>query len=551
MLRYAINAAAIFVIAGAGASAQTFGAGGRAQPALAADGIAPVREGNTAWSAARGVYDVLIEFPRPARTQPVVGGGDPGRAGRILNQLHAQGRAAGHHGDLYDNRDSGHSSLSRERFPTLTVTRYAEDTRAARLHYGLNLNVDFGATVIGNSSTAVTSGPLARSLPRLALTAPGGPSALFRQYARNHVYIYPAHRDHGAGTGDLLPANTPYMLISQGSSGSDRPLLEAAAMTLAAFQPRTKAALRENGLIAPTLQMILRLARVDGDVRRYLSPEAHPSVFSGATPLERLVRLANALAPDQIPPMPQLAAIELTEEDQPPSGPVMSETLFDTPSAIARVAHGLTHTRRWRLSAAGTRDPNGRPLQFRWVLLRGAPEAVRLSPAQGGGAEAIVEVDWGAGDGSAPRAEIAVFAHNGAVWSAPAIFSVLTPVHERREWDAGGRILFVDHATAPPSDPLVFPARRWSDAFERTPDGALLGWRRQRADGSIDRFTRHGARVIDEDELDRPLRAVGIGYDLVRPSPGAPATVVERETSEVLIYEYDGAGDRLGRATQE
>ena len=43
----------------------------------------------------------------------------------ILREHAARGRAAGNHGDLYDNRDRGHSSLKREAFPQLAFVDYA------------------------------------------------------------------------------------------------------------------------------------------------------------------------------------------------------------------------------------------------------------------------------------------------------------------------------------------------------------------------------------------------------------------------------------------
>ena len=58
---------------------------------------------------------------------------------------------------------------------------------------------------------------------------------------------------------DLSP-NTPYLIASQGSSGSDQPFMRAIPYTLAAFRPEVKRKLIDNGLLMPTLQMILRQA---------------------------------------------------------------------------------------------------------------------------------------------------------------------------------------------------------------------------------------------------------------------------------------------------
>ena len=77
-----------------------------------------------------------------------------------------RGRAAGNHGDLYDNRDRGHSKLDPGAHPQLAFVGYSEAARAADLDYGLNESLAFDHPTFGNSSTAITDGALWRSLPR-------------------------------------------------------------------------------------------------------------------------------------------------------------------------------------------------------------------------------------------------------------------------------------------------------------------------------------------------------------------------------------------------
>jgi hypothetical protein len=123
-------------------------------------------------------------------------------------------------------------------FPQLSRIEYGEAATALGLANGLQLRIFYNAVVLGNSSTALTGGFQWRSLPRQAYTIPGGPGILYTQYVGNHLYVYPEHRDHDIDHfGDVYPTNTPYLVTSQGSSGSDRPFLDAIACTLAAFQP--------------------------------------------------------------------------------------------------------------------------------------------------------------------------------------------------------------------------------------------------------------------------------------------------------------------------
>ena len=56
-------------------------------------------------------------------------------------------------------------------FPGLARLRYSPELRGD--DFGLALRFRFPAVVLGNSSTAITGGPNARSLTRLAMTEPG------------------------------------------------------------------------------------------------------------------------------------------------------------------------------------------------------------------------------------------------------------------------------------------------------------------------------------------------------------------------------------------
>ena len=242
-----------------------------------------------------------------------------GIAADDLNGWFLQGTAAGNYGDLYDNRDGGHSLLPAEDFPQLTSVRYDDEAQKAGLDRALNRYMLFNAPTIGNASLALTGGALWRSLPREALTDPAQVASLFQQYVANQIYVYPAHKDYGTGLGDLITANTPYMLISVGSSGSDQPLLKALAATLAAFRPEVKAFLIKNGLIAPTLQWIFRRGQlgIDSD-EDYLLGRAHPSAFDGKRiNLPDMLERAHRLQASEVPPMVQL---HVTEESHGEAG---------------------------------------------------------------------------------------------------------------------------------------------------------------------------------------------------------------------------------------
>jgi hypothetical protein len=453
-----------------------------------------------------------------------------GAAHQMLRRLFVAGKAAGNSGDLYENRDRGHSRLLPEAHPQLTHVIYADSALAQSWDYGLAGPLIYDAPLIGNSSTALTAGVFWRSQPRLALTAGDGlwPHRLYQNYVAGQIHVYPEHRDHDPEQGDLLPANTPYYLISQGSSGSDRAHLEALVMILAAFRPDTKAVLRETGLIASTVQMVYRRARVGVRNRAaYLSGAAHPSVFRAHDiALARMVGLANAIKPDEIPPMVRLKVLEESngEEGVDFFGEGISEVLFDTPSAIARVWRSRTGRRSMVVTAADTRDPNGRALRFDWVMLRGDPGRVRITPLTPDGRYAHIEMDWqdplptlGAPDILSHRIDIGVFANNGIHDSAPAFISVLLPRHEARVYapgpDGAPRIISIDRGRVDGiyADPQLFPEIPWRDHYHYDAAGRFTGWTRHRA-GEVTEYDVAGRRILVRDAQGLPVKTAPVRY---------------------------------------
>jgi len=425
---------------------------------------------------------------------------------------------------------------------------------------GLQTRILFDRIVLGNSSTAI-KGKSWRSQGRHALTRPGLAERMFRQYVSNHVYVYPEHRDHDPEHGDLFPANTPYFLVSQGSSYTDRPLMRSVAAILAAFRPETKTFLAERGLIAPTVQMIIRrgLRHVRTDAA-YLSALAHPTVFrSGPLDMHAMIRRANALEPGEVPPMVRLAVLS---EPGPRPGvdhyaATAEQTLFDTPSAIARIFRSTRDAHVMRITAGATRDPNGRALTFHWRLLRGDPDRVRIETEGARRETATLRIGWqgrrtvpGRKDLTSHRVDIAVFADNGEWLSAPAFISVAFPPRQVRAYDAQGRIVSIDYADPDRAgryaDPKLFYRRDWRDTYAYDDEGRLTGWTRSSADGKAE-FAPDGALVVERDGQGRPAIGEAVAYRLERHGEGVDVHVRWEPTGRRHGYAYDGPGDASGR----
>ncbi|MEX0280704.1 MAG: hypothetical protein AB3N13_05880 [Arenibacterium sp.] len=454
-----------------------------------------------------------------------------GDAATLLNSLVARGQSQGFGGILYENRDRGHSSFNQDQYPNLTFVRYGPVLRRANVDYGVALSILINRPLIGNSSTALTSGYQARSLTRLAMTVTNGASAAFLQFASNSLYIYPEHHDHDAL--DMYPANWLYTLNSQGSSGSDRRFVQAMLMTLAAFPKQTRAFLEQHSLLVPTLQMIMRrnLSGVNSQAD-YMSAKAHPMAFDNERlRMGRMVSQAASLNRADVAP---LVHLDMLEEDFSDQGGLAgrNEQFFTTPGAIARIWRGLQWEREFVVSAEKTTDPNGRELKFFWTTLQGDGQKITIEPLNETGSRARITMRWHdlytvpplASDGGKPRqtsrVDIGVFAYNGAMLSAPSFVSVAFPTHQKRQYgtlpDGSVQLLSIDYNAKKREaryDPITFWSAAWTDSFDYDDAGALEGWTRKTSKATYafqgDGRLADGRKVVYE-----PLEIVNRAPDL-------------------------------------
>lgn len=521
-------------------------------PAEVTDGVALVADGNTAIDPRSGLFVPLFqESPAPDREAEITTFEGP--AGDKLRQWWSEGTAAGHHGDLYDNRDGDHSDLARKLFPLLNRIEYGPEAKALNLQSGLPTRLVHPGVILGNASVAWTGGPFWRSMPRLATTDQRALALLLHQYTHNQLYIYPSHHDHlpghngrrgdaAGGHGDVYYANTPYLLTSQGSSYTDQPFMQALALTMAAFQPEVKQRLIEQNLLAPTLQMIFRRSyRPVATEEDYFTRAAHPVVFRGDdVDAERMVTRAHELTIDAIPPV---ALLQVQEEDQFVQGrdyfdPVPNERLLDSPAAIARVFRGSARERTLTVSAAASQDPQQRPLTFRWSLLQGREDLVTITPLDDNQSRVQITVAWHDrfpvspdSDLESNRVDIACFAGAGETWSAPAFLSFYCPDNEARLYDEQGRIESITNNDSY-ADPFVVNRKDWRDEYQYDARGRLTGWTRYRGDEQ-QQFTPEGRRILKTDDKGQPLETTAVQY----------APVARNENSAPVLQQSDVADE--------
>jgi hypothetical protein len=399
------------------------------------------------------------------------------RIADILRKWYSEGTAAGNTGDFYDNRDGGHSMLKLALYPQLQRIEYTDEQKRTKQHWGMQSRI-LPNVVFGNSST---SGAPERggSNIRGYYVNPQGLSFLFTQYTHNNLYIYPEHRDYDPGRngvggyGDLYPTNTPYLIASHGSSGSDQVFLHAVSQVLAAFRPEVKKRLIQSGLLMPSIQMILRATQKDlANSKEYLTGKAHPTVFQGSKiNVMAMVEMAHGITLSNLPP---IVWIRTVREDTPANGtdyfePERTENLADTPGAIARIFRGSSLVRKITVSAEDSRDLNNRPLSYYWAVLRGDASRIKINYLNPSRSIAEITVPYHERrpieDGSSMesnRVDIGVFVHNGAYYSPPSFITFYFLNNEARTYLADGRPLEIAYGVGTPAISVV----DWTKLFQ-------------------------------------------------------------------------------------
>ncbi len=398
---------------------------------------------------ALGVSGVCAEVIT-TRTDPVA---------KLLNEWFAAGTAAGLKGITYENRDGQHSPLNTALYPQLQVykpTGQGSATGAATQVRAVptigNCSMASGATQVG-------------CLPRLYMMDPSGSRFLAQQYLSNNVFIYPEHEDYDTGAngvggyGDMLPLNTPGLIISKGSSYTDQPFVQALLSTMAAFPPDTQKLLIEKRLLIPTLQSIFRRSnKMVVTPEDYFSGKAHPPVFDGTQiDEEKMVRAAHAMTLENLPPV---VVMEVVDETKTEAGKNYFELpgnypsqIADTPVSIGRVFRGNESVHSVLISLEKTHNTGKAPLQIRAVLLQGDPRFVRIETGLKGAMR--LSVRWQpptiAFTGiRSHRVDIGIFADNGLNISAPAIISFYMLPNEVHFYDDKGRVSEIHYQTHNP-----------------------------------------------------------------------------------------------------
>lgn len=521
-----------------------------ALPAIAQAGQLVVRSENVDFLAGPNILLVRTQFPERPNARFVAAGDAPWVG--VINRLHAAGKAAGNHGDLYENRDGNHSILDLKAFPQLTRMIYDADiAQKHRLARGVNLNVITDAITLGNSSTAFEAGPQWRSLVRHAMTIPDGGRKLFDQHRANQIYIYPEVRDFEPEA-DHFPGYFADQIMSVGKSYSDQIPMQAAALALAAFQPAVKAEIKRRNLATPIVASILRRAQKRMQAGDFLSDAGHRSALDPeAIDLMQVITLANSMTMADIPPR---VAIGLEGEPGLSAhgnvfAPIPTEVIYTAPTSIARRAYGTFFNRTYIMRAV---TEGGEPGPFEWRVLAGDASRIVIKPLEADGSRVEVMIPWHKPFATAEgeittRVDIGVFVKGGATWSSPAVLSLDFPRHQTRKYAADGRVLSIDYADPARAqvyaDPRISFLRQWRDDYIYS-DRGFEGWIRTQA-GRETRYSATGDIVSALDALNRPVSGIVPQYQVKR-QPNSSRLIFVVPSQQSVRWRYSGPTDFTG-----
>ncbi len=517
-----------------------------------------INPSNTVWNMDEGCFQCVFKLIRPSIQSGVNPEVYKGPANDLIRPWLKEGSSAGNLGDLYMNRDRGHSKPGIEDFGEMTPVVYC--TAGVEANADINLpNTIFDYPLIGNCSMAMTQGPFWRSLPRAALSDQFSAVQQFRLYLSNQLWVYPGHKDFDSENGDIFPVNAPFFTVVRGSSFKDKPVVRAYAAALAALPADTKQLLVAAKLVGPMMQMMMRYTsnRIKNPAD-YLTGAAHPVVFDAADlNVTNLVTMAHGLRPAEVVPA---VSLQVIRESQAVAGvdyfDRLPEALVNTPVCIGRVARGVAYTKSMTVQAAA---PLQGVLEYSWVLLQGDPEKVEIKKLTQSGDRVEISVGWHgmyrpkASDGSpgelmSSRVDIGCFVKGEKYYSAPSIVSVCNIPSEDRLYDDHKRIVSIDYNNLQKRymDPALTVLKPWKDLYSYTEDGKLKGWYRKLGDRA-ERYTYAGHKVLESDKLNRPVLAADVNY-LPRTSGATSALPVMTcvATPNNFSYTYKDDKDMIG-----
>jgi len=207
------------------------------------------------------------------------------------------------------------------------------------------------------------------------------------------------------------------------------------------------------------------------------------------------------------------------------------------------VVKSTKYERRMVINAKTSRDLDGKPLTYHWVVLRGNADRIQINKLDDIGSQVELIVPYHerrpialGSKIESSRVDIGVFVHNGQYYSAPGFVCLYHLDNEKRIYDDQHRIQVVDYSDQSVKgnyvDPLLDLPKDWRDEYHYADDGSLLGWTRIRGEDRQE-FTADGKLILEKGDAGNPVRTTAVRY-IAKRGKGGTATLeqVNEATTE-------------------
>ena len=348
-----------------------------------------------------------------------------------------------------------------------------------------------------------------------AVMAPAWRNAVDAASAENALCVYTSNvvRCEWAGADArisiLMPANLAFQFAVIGDSDVTNRVQKVLEDVVEAMLPETRDELVRRGMLAPTLQWMVRSFRpAITNAQDYLRFQSHPAAFAESDfDAMRLKTIAAKLRPNHIPPP---VYVELSESSaSSPLGKtrpgvdypdVLPELTHSSPFGAAVIIRAPECKRLFCLSAK-TPLTSVKPRRYIWVKSCGATikehwtSDAQCTPEKGF-AEIVLDTS-----NMGRRFDVMVFAEYGSgIYSAPAIVSFYNCPLAKRDFEKGRlkAISYLLKSSQLPYDMAsAWIPHEWKDDYELDLHGRIIGMERTRPGRfRADVFSAKGEYVV-------------------------------------------------------
>lgn len=327
----------------------------------------------------------------------------------------------------YENRDLLHSNAQNfENTIQLTTSQTS---------YAINVMEAYGnGIVISNSSTATTASEDRGSNTRTPDRNLGWWHSIREAWQMGLIQFFPEHQDYDVI--DWFKLNQPYVITTQGSSGSELGEVDRCRQIVLALRPEVRDWLIANKRVGDVVSYLMR-ANQSG----YLDPMCHRVVVNGRDANQSDLDLSTSITLDTIPPRLKIKVIS----DSLAVGTV--QQLRDSSTIRTDEVAGFRRSTTASIRTIVVELESDKPCEFHWIKTQGEstityqnPERSRATitiPLQG-------NFDVIKPDGStleSNRVEVIAVAYDGTHYSSPVFVTEYFPPETRQSRSRMNEIL--------------------------------------------------------------------------------------------------------------